>query len=294
MAKVSIIMGVYNCERSDRLQDCLESIKAQTETDWELILCDDGSTDGTYARLEQLAAQDMRIRVLHHEPNRGLGYALNSCIRSATGEYIARQDADDLSVPTRLEKQLRFLEQHPEYAFVGSEADVYNEVEGVFGEYRFPEKPDRKSFLWGSPFLHPSIVFRADVLREFMYNPGPEAMRSEDYELFMRMYAAGLRGYNMQEKLVKYYVRIYRHKKHRSMKNRVTDAGVRRRGFRSLGMRVIGIPFVIKPLIIGCIPQELFSRIEYRKYAPKAQKEEEARNGKDRTQTASSQDGQDD
>ena len=102
-------MGIYNC--ASTLEAAVRSIQAQTYTDWELIMCDDGSTDDTLAVARKLAEEDGRIILLRNMMNRGLNYTLNKCLESATGEFIARQDGDDESVSTRFEKQVQFLQK---------------------------------------------------------------------------------------------------------------------------------------------------------------------------------------
>ena len=112
MPEVSVIMSVYNMAGRPVLQAAVHSIKNQTYKDWELILCDDGSTDHTLQVLRQISKGDQRIQVIHYKRNRGAGFARNACIRAAGGKYIAVMDADDLSEPCRLERQAAFLDKH--------------------------------------------------------------------------------------------------------------------------------------------------------------------------------------
>ena len=113
MAKVSIIMGIYNCAAT--LPEAIDSILAQTFSDWQLVLCDDGSKDNTYtvAKAYQEKFPD-KIFLLQNERNMGLNHTLNRCLQVATGEYVARMDGDDISLPTRLERENAFLDAHPE------------------------------------------------------------------------------------------------------------------------------------------------------------------------------------
>ena len=114
---ISIIMGIYNC--AETLPEAVESIICQTYENWELIMCDDGSTDGTYKIASEYKEKyPDKIFVLKNEENMGLNYTLNRCLESAKGEYIARMDGADISLPERLEKELVFLNAHPEYAIV--------------------------------------------------------------------------------------------------------------------------------------------------------------------------------
>ena len=109
--KVSIIMGIYNC--ADTLPEAIDSIVNQTYVNWELIMCDDGSKDTTYQIAEKY--QKMypdKIVLIKNEKNQGLNYTLNHCLQYVTGDYIARMDGDDLSLPTRLEKEVTFFENN--------------------------------------------------------------------------------------------------------------------------------------------------------------------------------------
>ncbi|MCD7729725.1 MAG: glycosyltransferase, partial [Clostridia bacterium] len=115
---ISVIMGAYNAETT--ILRAIDSILYGNYRDIELIVTDDGSSDGTLGILQKIAEADSRCIVLHNEKKEGLAASLNKCLAIAGGEYIARMAADDCSHPDRLEKELVFLESHPEYAFVFS------------------------------------------------------------------------------------------------------------------------------------------------------------------------------
>ena len=159
MAEVSVIMGVYNCRNIELLKESVNSIIEQTYSDWELIICNDGSTNNTLNELLQIAKIDSRIKILTYSENKGLAYALNYCIKNSKGKYIARQDDDDISYPSRLAEQIEFLKNHPEFDFVGCIADVYD-ASGIWGEYNLDEVPNKEAFLWTNPFAHPTVVIR--------------------------------------------------------------------------------------------------------------------------------------
>lgn len=160
---VSIIMGVYNPRNPVRFLRAVHSIIEQSLTDWELLLCDDGSDAAHTAVIRRAARLDSRIRILRTEENRGLAYALNNGIRHAAGEFIARMDDDDLSEPDRLRIQAAFLRSHPHYQWVGSNAQLIDDY-GVWGFQRMPERPQAKDFLFNSPFIHPTVMFRRQTL----------------------------------------------------------------------------------------------------------------------------------
>ena len=266
MPKISVIMGVYNCKDPKMLEDSVNSIINQTYKDWEFIICNDGSTNNTLEILEKVAKLDSKIRIISYEKNKGLANALNYCLKYANGELIARQDDDDVSLPERFEKQVAFLNKHKEYNLVGTIAYVYDD-NGIWGSYGLDEKPTKSSFLWNSPFLHPSIMmYKSDLLKLNGYRVAKETRRCEDYDLFMRMYAVGMKGYNIQEKLYKYRIVRNTKNKHRPMKYRIDEAVVRYKGFKNLGILLKGIPYIIKPIALGIIPQSIFKYIKNNTY----------------------------
>lgn len=267
MPKISVIMGVYNCNNKEMLKKSVKSIIQQTFTDWEFIICNDGSTNDTLSMLKEIERMDKRIRIISYNENHGLAYALNKCIENSRGEFIARQDDDDISLQTRFEKQLKFLEENSGYGFVGSSAYVFDH-NGVYGKYSVEEKPDKKSFYWNSPFIHPTVIFRKDALEKSGgYRVTKVTRRCEDYDLFMRLYAMGYKGYNIQEKLF-YYQIVNGNKKYRPLKYRVDEMRIRWFGYRKMKvMSPKGLLYVVKPIIISLIPQFIFKKIRKKQFS---------------------------
>lgn len=109
------------------IRESIESVLSQTFTDFELIIVDDGSTDNTIDIIRSF--EDKRIRLLLNESNRGIGYTRNKALENSKGKYVAVLDSDDIAYPTRLEKQVHFLENNSDYAAIGSGADVWVEEE---------------------------------------------------------------------------------------------------------------------------------------------------------------------
>lgn len=263
---VSVIMGVYNCKNKNLLKKSVDSIINQTFQDWEFLICNDGSTDDTLKFLENLELKDDRITILTYPENHGLNYALNMCLEKAKGQYIARQDDDDQSNLLRLEKQVSFLNTHNQYAIVGVLADVYDN-DGIWGEYKVPEKPVKESFYWNSPFMHPTVMIRREAYEACKgYRVAKETRRCEDIDLFMRMYALGYRGYNIQEKLYLYRLLNNSKKKYRPMIYRIDEAIVRYKGYKEMGILAGGLLYIIKPILIGLIPQKILYLIKKTRY----------------------------
>ena len=211
MSRISVIMGIYNCEAT--LAAAIESVMNQTYTDFELIMCDDGSTDGTYALALSYAEKFGNIKVIKNEKNMRLAYSLNHCLSVARSEYIARMDADDISCPTRLEKQVEFLDNNPEVALVGTSLTVKDGEKLLYNRI-YPYDPIKNVFLTSSPFAHPTVMMRKSVLDALGgYRVSPETMRCEDLDLWFRFAIAGYKGVNLPEPLYLYQESLADYKK---------------------------------------------------------------------------------
>ncbi|MDE7313095.1 MAG: glycosyltransferase [Eubacterium sp.] len=250
---ISVMMPVYNMAGDRALHTAVLSVLHQTYKNWELLLCDDGSTDGTVRVLRQFASMDGRVCVIQNPQNRGAGAARNACIRAAKGKYLAVMDADDISDPTRLEQQASFLEGNPEYALVGSNVWMRNR-QGIWGRRSMEQEPGRQSFLNTLPFAHPSVMMRTDIVKKMHgYSTARFARRAEDYELLMRLYAAGYRGFNIQEELLSYLEEPGSYQK-RKYRDRAAECVVRFQGFHRLGILKGSLRYVLKPLAVGLVP----------------------------------------
>lgn len=196
---ISVVMPVFNGERF--LSEAIESILSQTYGNFEFIIINDGSTDRSREII--LGYDDPRIVFI--DPKAKVGYitALNLGLESARGEFVARQDADDVSLPTRFESQIPLMEERPEIAIVGSS---YHMIAGD-GSFIYTSRPPvtdvliRWQMLFHDSFCHSSVLLRAHILRaqNLSYDPAWEA--AEDYELWSRILCFGA-GANIQEPLV--------------------------------------------------------------------------------------------
>lgn len=231
--KVSVIMGVFNCEKT--LREAVDSIQRQTYSNWELILWDDGSTDGTYEIAIQYAAEDpARIRVFHDGQNRRLSHALNECLHHATGELIARMDGDDLSHPERLEKQVRYLQEHPEIDLVGTQMMRFDE-NGSVGILRAPLLPKPEMLRGGTPIHHATILTYKAVYETLGgYAESKTVEGVEDVDLWFRFFEQGFKAATLDEVL--YDVRINRDAlKRRTLGRRIRSIRTRSAGYKRLG-----------------------------------------------------------
>lgn len=251
--KISVVMGVFNGEA--RLEMAINSIIQQTYKNWEFIICDDCSIDNSYEKLVEISNKDSRIKVIRNEKNVGLAASLNKCIHISKGEYIARMDDDDYSYPDRFKKQVDFLDNNIEYDFVSSSIDLYDGKK-ITGYQKVRNNcPTKQDFLWGSCFVHPATMFRkSSILEVNCYRVDKETRRAEDYDLFMRMYAKGMKGYNFSESLLRYYMDMDAMKKRRYI-YRLDEVIIRYKGFKSLKLFPKAIPYIFKPLFVGLIPR---------------------------------------
>jgi len=183
MPRVSVIMPVYNAARY--LKEAIGSIVGQTYTDWELIIINDGSTDESNFIIGSYS--DSRIRHYENGSNLGLIATLNRAINLCRGEYIARMDADDISLPERISSQLEFMEKNPEYAICGTNARIINEAGNTTGKILNLESNEylQINLLFSVPFIHPSVMIRADVLKSNIFDSNFK--HAEDYELWCRI-----------------------------------------------------------------------------------------------------------
>ena len=201
---VSVIIPAYNAEKY--LSQAIESILNQTFRDFELIIIDDCSTDNTWQVIDKYHKADKRVVVSRNKKNLKLSRTLNKAIKVSKGKYIARMDADDISFPDRLEKQVKFMEANLEVGISGGTMIIMDVSGKVTGErnYHTTDKKIREKIFRYSPFCHPSIIIRKSVLANsglynHYYNP------AEDYELYFRI---GLQAKfaNLKDKLIKYRV----------------------------------------------------------------------------------------
>lgn len=258
--KISVIMGVYNSEKT--LKQSINSLIGQTFQDFELIICDDGSTDKTLEILRSYEyAFKERLRILKNPINKGLAYSLNKCLDSASGRYIARMDADDIAENNRFEVQCKFLENLQEVDMVGSDVLLFDES-GVWGRRSYPFAPKKEDFLQRSQFIHPTIMVKRSVLIDLNgYTVEKVTRRTEDYDLFMRFIAEGYKGINLSVPLLLYREDNESYKR-RAYRYRLDEARIRFRGFRRLGLLPRGLPYVIRPLVIGLIPHRILKSLK--------------------------------
>lgn len=267
--KISIIMGIYNC--ADTLPEAIDSILAQTYTNWEFVMCDDGSIDDTYNVAKRYADQyPDKFILIKNENNLGLNQTLNNCLKAATGDYIARMDGDDISLPDRFEKEVEFLNAHPEFAIVSTPMIMFDET-GDWGRTPEPIKePKLTDFVYHTPFhCHAPCMIRKEAYLDVGgYTVNPRLLRFEDCNLWYKLYGKGYKGYNLSEPL--YKMRDDQNAAaRRTFSSRMRAVYVKYTGFKLVNMPKkyyysIIITFA-KNLAIGLMPNKIYNHFHKKK-----------------------------
>lgn len=261
--KISVLMGIYNC--AETLPQAIDSILAQTYTDWKLIMCDDGSTDNTYNVAMQYANKyPEKIILIKNEKNMGLNYTLNHCLEYTDTEYIARMDGDDISLPQRFEKQIEFLENNPQYAIVSCPM-IYFDENGDFSTGAATNEPTIASIAKGTPFCHAPCLVRAEAYKAVNgYAVSKNRLRVEDWDLWVRMYEKGYKGYNLSKPL--YKMRDDRNAySRRKFKYRFNEARVTATAIKKLKLSKKYYIWMLKPIIVGLLPKFIYTFLHKRK-----------------------------
>jgi len=201
LPRVTVILPVYNTERY--VHQAIDSILAQTFENFEFIIIDDGSTDGSADIIAQY--KDQRIRFIRKPRNEGLVSALNLGIELALGEYIARMDADDIALPERLEKQVAFLDSHPDVVVVGTKAwridPAGKIIESMISVTRW-EDVHRYLRSGANRLIHSSVMMRTEIVRK-IGGYREQFRHAEDIDLWLRILEHG-KICNLSEKLMLY------------------------------------------------------------------------------------------
>jgi len=196
---VTVLMSVYNA--GDYLAQAIQSILEQSFRYFEFLIINDASTDRSREII--LSFNDPRIVLVDNDNNIGLTRSLNKGLKLARGKYIARMDADDISMPERLQKQVGFLESHPEYCLVGSYFQLYPSEKIM----RVPvhDEEIRSLMLFRNTFAHPAVMFRKEIVDRYRLYYNEDLLAAQDEELWYRMSKYG-KMYNLPEILLQYRV----------------------------------------------------------------------------------------
>jgi len=194
---VSVVMAVHNGEQF--ICEAIDSILEQTFKDFEFIVIDDGSTDSTSSILAKYQIRDTRIRVKRFDQNQGLTTCLNTGIQLACGKYIARMDADDISLPNRLAEQVKYLNEHQEIVALGTAFTFIDEAGSRLKDHVFSGIPEvlKWNLLFSNPISHPTAMMRHSMIKN-LHGYNPDIIRAQDYDLWWRVSLIGDLG-NLQD-----------------------------------------------------------------------------------------------
>lgn len=257
--RISVIMGIYNC--APTLAEALDSLLAQTYQSFKVIMCDDGSKDNTMEVAQKYVDRyPGKFILIQNEKNMGLNYTLNHCLEYVDTEYTARMDGDDISLPLRFEQEVNFLDNNPEFAIVSGPMIYFNEN----GDFRFGKGNGvvtKKNFIKGTPFCHaPSMVRTIAYKTVGGYTVNKKLLRVEDYHLWVKMYVAGYRGFNLSNPIYKMRdddKAVAR----RVWSNRINEFRVRNWAIGQLHLPAYARLYSLRPLILALLPVPIYKSL---------------------------------
>lgn len=257
--RITVLMAIYNC--ADTLEEALDSLMNQTYQRFKVVLCDDCSTDNTYEVAQKyITKHPEKFILIKNEQNMKLPYSLNRCLEYADTEYVARMDGDDLSKPERFEKEIEFLDNHPEYALVSCPMEYFDDS-GVFGKGKTISRPTRKDMKKNTPHCHAPVMIRTNIIKEVGgYTVKKWTERGQDVHLWAKIYSKGHCGFNLSDHLYQM---------------RDDGAAFKRRSFKQAcyGVvrnykihRLMGFPYYlildqVRPLILALLPGPIYRKL---------------------------------
>lgn len=202
---ISVIMATYN-DRPEYIREAMDSIVNQTYGHFELIVLDDSTDEATRGAIDGYCG-DERVRVYRSGDKLGFVPSLNRGLELAKGRYIARMDGDDISFPDRFEKQVRYLEAHPDVDILGGQINIINERGEVTGSRRYPLGGIRLAafFTMRTPVAHPTVMFRRRIV-DGGYRYDPSYRKAEDIDFWIRLYNSGFRFANLPDTVFSFRV----------------------------------------------------------------------------------------
>ncbi|MBQ7999660.1 MAG: glycosyltransferase [Ruminococcus sp.] len=258
-------MGIYNVEAT--LREALDCILAQTYTNWEVIMCDDGSADKTVeVAMEYVNKYPDKFVLIKNKTNQGLNITLNNCLSKAKGEYIARMDGDDTCSETRFAKQVEILDNNPDIAIVSTDMLFFDES-GVWGRTHVKPRPEKQHYLIDNVFCHAAAMVRREAYMAVEgYTVDKRLLRVEDYHLWAKMYAKGYTGVNIQEPL--YQMRDdHAAFKRRKFRFRVNEAYATLCACRLMEFPFYCRVYCLKPILKGLVPGFMYKYLHRRRLA---------------------------
>lgn len=181
--KVTVLMPVYNAK--NYVREAVDSILNQTFRNFELLIINDGSVDTTQSILSSY--KDPRIRIITHKKNMGIVRCLNEGLSLAQSTYIARMDADDIALPSRLEKQVAFMDKHPGIAVCGTWLKAIFDTKSEIWKVPVSHNEIQSLMLFHDAVFHPTVMMRIEIIKKYNFQYKTTYPYAEDYELWLRM-----------------------------------------------------------------------------------------------------------
>lgn len=251
--KVTVLMSEYNT-KEEELRASIESILNQTYKNFELLIIDDCSDKKSTEIIKSY--KDNRIKIIHNKENLGLAKSLNKGIALINTDYIVRMDTDDIAKKDRIEKQIKFVNEHPEYSIVSGNANIFDE-KGIYNTTKRYGEIGKNDFIKGTPFIHPTMIIRTNDIKAI--GGYPNYRRAQDYAMAMEMYANGYKGYVMEDVLIDYRMNSEGYKK-KKFKYRLLEFKIRWHYFNKLNIKKCYYIYCFKPILIGLIPKKILEK----------------------------------
>ena len=251
--RVTVLMSEFNT-KEEELRESIESILNQTYKNFELLIIDDCSNERSIEIIKSY--KDDRIKIIHNKENLGLAKSLNKGISLINTDYIVRMDTDDIAKKGRIEKQVKFAYEHPEYSIISGNANYFNE-KGIFLTSNGKGEQKKENFVKGTPFIHPTMIIKTKDIKEI--GGYPNYRRAQDYAMAMEMYAKGYKGYVMEDVLIDYRMNTAGYKK-KKFKYRLLEFKIRWHYFKKLKLKIYYYIYCFKPILVGLIPKKLLEK----------------------------------
>lgn len=260
--RISVLMAIYNC--ASTLAEALDSLLAQTYQGFKVILCDDCSTDNTYEIAQQYVDKyPEKFVLIQNSVNSKLPASLNHCLKYADTEYVARMDGDDISKPERFEKEITFLDEHPEYAVVSTAMEYFDE-NGVFKTGTVTEIPDKRNFIGSTPHAHAAAMIRTEVINSVSgYTVEQWTRRGQDVHLWAKIYSKGNRGYNLSDPLYMMRDDLAAYKR-RTLIEAIYAVRRNYEVFRLMKISRINLYGLFRPLLVAMLPKFIYDKLHKR------------------------------
>jgi len=202
----SVLMSIYSKETVKNLNQCLESLAVQTLPATEIIIVKDGLLSKELEKCLLSWQERIPLKIIGYEENKGLAYALNYGLQFCSYELLARMDSDDICMPNRFEKQIKYFMEHKETVIIGSNIIEFYDGNQTYdiGEKHYPVSVDKKSTILfkGIPIAHPTVIIKTEILKKYKYNTN--VYSNEDVDLWFRLILDGYKIENINEPLLRY------------------------------------------------------------------------------------------